>query len=302
MSAKPGYVIGVDGGGTGCRVRLSDASGRVLGEARSGPANLCSDFDRAMANVLDGVARAYAAAGLDPAQRRNDTAWLGLAGAGVRELARRMEAALEDGLGFARARVSTDSETTAQGVLGDADGVLALIGTGSFFLRRQAGHDRRIGGWGYQLGDEAGGAWLGRAALRATLLAHDGLRQPSALTRALMARHGGRPDEIARFAASASPGDIAALAPEIAAARDSGDPVARAIFDRAVRLICERLDFLGAEAAGKLCLAGGLAGTYAPLLPERLAALLHPPLGDALDGATALARALQAQPRLRAGA
>ena len=297
MAQNSEYIIAVDGGGTGCRVRLAERSGRELASAVGGPANVSADFDAARESVLAAISQAYHAAGLAPERRRHDIAWLGLAGAGVGDLARRMEQAL----GFARIRVTTDCVTAVEGALGCGKGTVALLGTGSFFVRRQDGRDRRIGGWGYQLGDEAGGAWLGRELLRCVLHAFDGLCEHSALSREILAEYGNSPGEIVRFAQHARPGEMARLAPRIAAARSQGDPLAQRIMTRAVGLICDRLEVLGAQDAGALHLLGGLAPVYAPLLPEPLRRLLRPPRGSALDGAVALAIRHLAEGKKEAG-
>jgi len=275
------YIVGVDGGGTGCRVRIEDGRGQVLGEASGGPANITSDFDTGFANILMAINEAYQTAGLDPARQVRDVVWMGLAGAATGDNAARLVA----DLGFARAKVTTDCTITVEGALGERDGVVAMLGTGSFFVARQGGVDHRIGGWGYQLGDEAGGAWLGRALLARSLHAHDGLTPHSALTRAMLARFNG-PDGIVAFAQSARPGDIASLARDIVSAK--GDANGEAILSEATALIATRLDHLA--ASGPLCLLGGLAQVYAPRLPERFRARLTAPRGDALSGAIALAR------------
>ncbi len=280
------FIIAVDGGGTGCRVRLADRAGRGIATARGGPANVNTDFAAARENILEAVAAAYAAAGLDAARRGRDVAWLGLAGAGFEDLARRMEGAL----GFAAARVTTDSETTVEGALGGAEGTVALIGTGSFFVRRKDGRDRHVGGWGYHLGDECSGAWLGRELLRAVLLAHDGLIGHSALTKAVFARHGEDPGALVRHAQAASPGEIARLAPEIVQAHAAGDPVAGEIMARGLALLCARLEALGAQEGGALYMLGGLGPVYQALLPPHYRRLCRAPAGDALSGALALAR------------
>jgi glucosamine kinase len=54
------FVIGCDGGGTGCRLVIADGQGRVLAQAIGGPANVTSDFDQAVANLRDALARAAA--------------------------------------------------------------------------------------------------------------------------------------------------------------------------------------------------------------------------------------------------
>ncbi len=279
-------IVAVDGGGTGCRVRLADRAGREIASAKGGPANVNTDFDAAQANILEAVAAAYRAAGLDPARRGGDVAWLGLAGAAFADLARRMEGAL----GFAKARVTTDSDTTVEGALGGTDGTVALIGTGSFFVRREGGRERHIGGWGYHLGDECSGAWLGRELLRAVLLAHDGLIEHSPLTKAVFARYDEVPGAMVRHAQAATPGEIARLAPEVAEARAAGDPVAGEIMGRGLDLLCERLEALGAGESGPLYMMGGLGPVYQPLLPARYGRLCRPAHGDALSGAITLAR------------
>ncbi len=291
MTGSVNRILGIDGGGSGCRVRLEDRAGRVLASARGGPANVSSDFEAARANLLEAIAATYEAAGLDMAARGDDVAWAGLAGAGEAALAARMARAL----GFARARVSSDCATTLEGALAGGDGVVALLGTGSFFLRRAGDEERRIGGWGYQLGDEAGGAWLGREALSRVLWAADGLIAESGLTRDLLARFGG-PAGVVRFAQAAAPGDIAALAPDITAAARAGDPVADEIVGQAVGLIEQRLAALGARDLGVVVLAGGLAAFYRERLAGRWGDLLRPPAGSALDGALALARRHLMQP------
>ncbi len=286
MGLDPEYLVGVDGGGTGCRVRLCDRKGREIAASSGGPANINTDFTSTLQNILLAVCKAYEAAGLDPARRADDAAWVGLAGAGVGDLAARMEHAL----GFAATRVSTDRKTTVEGALGGGDGTVAMVGTGSFFVRRAGGTERSIGGWGYQLGDECGGAWLGRELLRAVLKAEDGILDHSDLTARILHRFSGRPGDIVRFAHSATPGEIGGLAPDVTAAQQAGDPVARAIMDDAVDLLFGQLNALDARNGGPVYLLGGLAPVYAPQLPERYRRLVRAPLGDALDGAVALAR------------
>jgi glucosamine kinase len=50
LPAEPLFV-GVDGGGTGCRARIEDSNGRLLGTGIAGPAALRIGFARAFADV-----------------------------------------------------------------------------------------------------------------------------------------------------------------------------------------------------------------------------------------------------------
>ena len=59
------YYIGVDGGGTNCRIRLADENLVTLGEGRGGPSNLqIQNGEPAYRSILDGAKAAFAAAGL----------------------------------------------------------------------------------------------------------------------------------------------------------------------------------------------------------------------------------------------
>ncbi len=39
---QTGYLLGIDGGGTRCRARLTDRQGKLLAEVVGGPANVWS--------------------------------------------------------------------------------------------------------------------------------------------------------------------------------------------------------------------------------------------------------------------
>ena len=59
------YFLGVDGGGTNCRIRLADESLTTLGEGRGGPSNLqILNGEPAYRSILSGTEAAFAAAGL----------------------------------------------------------------------------------------------------------------------------------------------------------------------------------------------------------------------------------------------
>jgi glucosamine kinase len=185
-------------------------------------------------------------------------------------------------LPVARARVTDDRPTTMRGALGPGDGTVAAIGTGSFFGRQAGGAQRFVGGWGYQLGDEASGAWLGRRLLAATLHAADGLAPASPLTAAVSHRFGG-PAGILAFAKEARPADMAALAAQLMG--DRGDPVAAGLLREGADWVLRAIRALGWQEGERLCLLGGLGPYYAPLLRAPVAA----PQGSALDGALSLA-------------
>lgn len=279
-------ILAIDGGGTRCRAVLCDADGTEIGHATGPYANLATDFEQSCQHLEDLIDATYKTCGLADHNRQGDVAVLGIAGAEIGDFASR----LADQLSFARISVMSDRDIAVAGVLADRDGILAQIGTGSFFVRQHKGQTRHVGGWGLTLGDEASGAWLGRELLRQTLLAHDGLIAQSPLTRAIMARHGGRPDRLVIFAGSARPGDFAALAPELFDAFEDDDSVARHVVGRGLASLEHILTSLGADDSDSLHVTGGIGARYRELMSAPFRSRLVAPAGDALSGAVSIGR------------
>jgi glucosamine kinase len=279
--------LGIDGGGSGCRAAVADAAGRVLGRGEAASANSWTDPEGARANILAAARAALAASG-EAAGLAGLKAVLGLAGANVGAAAER----LADGLPFARAQIESDAVVALKGALGDDDGVVAAIGTGSVYGVQRAGAVRMIGGWGFQLGDQGSGARLGRDLLEAALLAHDRLADPAPLLGDVLAEHGG-PMGIVAFGRSAAPADFARLAPRVLDAAAAGDPAAAAILASAEAAITGAIDRLMADGPPvPLCFLGGLGQVFARRLAPRYPGLIRAPRGTALDGALLLARRL----------
>ncbi len=279
-------IVAVDGGGTACRARLISPAGTVMGFAESGPANISTDFDAACRNILTAADTLFADAGIDEKRAGTSVACLALAGTIDEQRIDR----LRKRLGFSSVSVISDMEASLYGALQGRDGVVASIGTGSFFVSQEAGETRRIGGRGFFLSDDCSGAYLGRELLRETVRAYDGLRERSPLTNSVMTRFGNSVDNLVMFSMTATPRDYGKFAPRVVDANHDGDPTARALIDRSLSEMCEILDALEVERIGRLCLVGGLGAAYKILLPKKYQALCGRPMGDTLDGAAALAR------------
>lgn len=279
-------ILAIDGGGSGCRALLCDADGGELGRA-SGPfANLVTDFEKSRQHLTGLIDAVYNAAGRATADSVQDIAVLGIAGAEIGDSGRR----LGQTLNFAMTKVLSDRDIAVTGILGDDDGTLAQIGTGSFFVHQRGNVARQVGGWGLDLGDEASGAWLGRELLRQTLHAHDGLSAASPLAAAIMARFNDDPDKIVMFASEALPGDYAALVPLLFDGYADQDPLARRVVGNGIKSLEHILVSLDADKTGNLLLTGGVGERYRQLLSERFQACLARPGGDALSGAILIGR------------
>lgn len=282
------YLLGIDGGGTACRARLTDAAGAALGEGSAGPANLLTiGVDAALQAITAAAHNAFSAANLGPAAMSATHAGLGIAAAGVMKQRQPLAHAR---FPFRSVTVRSDAEIACLGAHGERDGGVVILGTGSQGLMAADNRISTVGGWGFAISDGGSGAQLGRAAVRRSLLAHEGITAPSSFTAAVMARFGNDPRIIAEWASNALPCDWASLAPAVFEHAGRGDAVAlelvREGMEDVVRLL-ERLIELG---TAKISIMGGLALPYRPYLPERFLSILMEPRGDALDGALLLAR------------
>jgi glucosamine kinase len=71
----------------------------------------------------------------------------------------------------AKFRVATDLELAYRSHFETGEGILLYAGTGSICAHITTDHKLiQIGGWGYLLGDEGAGYWIGREAIRESLL------------------------------------------------------------------------------------------------------------------------------------
>ena len=280
--------LAVDGGGTGCRARLYDASGSRLAEAKGGPANIRFGLGRAFASVLEATLACLEQARLTPNDLPRITACLALAGATEpAELA----AARMQQQAFGKAILTADAHAACVGAHDGRDGGVIVIGTGSIGWAVLHGRQHRVGGWGPQVSDEGSGAWLGCETLRRVLSAHDGRIAWTPFLRTVFERYRADPHAIVQWAAQASPREFGTLAPLLVDHASRNDDAAVEILRLAaahVDAIARRLIELGVP---RLSLTGGLAAHVEGLLPETTRQHLVRPLGDPLDGALILARA-----------
>lgn len=276
-------VLGIDLGGTRCRALLADTEGarHQTGHATGGHPG--SD----PAAALTGVARAVGAAleGTSPrAVRRVVLGTAGYAAVSAPSTARALARI------WARAglrcpvRVRPDCEVAFAAGTADPNGVVLVAGTGSMAARisdrTMAG---RAGGYGWMLGDEGSGFWLGREAVRSALRVLELGVTPSGelVCQVLRAVLGEEPSQapnplrtigaITTWVHREAPAGVTALAPLVLAAAQVGDTEASELLDRAAGLLVELALTLWRQGE-PLVLAGSLltASPIGTLVRERL--------------------------------
>jgi glucosamine kinase len=167
------YTIGFDGGGTKTDCVVLDAHGAVVGEGRGGGSNpLRSGFDDAFRSISESATEALRAARLHTGDITGVCA--GLAGAGRRNVVRRMTVFLTREFPRAVASVMTDYEIALEAAVGAGPGIVLIAGTGSVaYGRNAAGESARAGGYGSWVGDEGSAFEIGRRAVAAVARSRD---------------------------------------------------------------------------------------------------------------------------------
>ncbi len=279
--------LGIDGGGSGCRVRLCDGAGKILGQGEAGAANTLLGLDK----VFDAIGQATRQA-LAQADLPNDIMGKLHAGAGLAGLSLARERAALAGYPhpFASFRAETDAHAACLGAHDGDDGGIVIAGTGSCGLALVGGEVHTVSGWGFALSDQGSGAALGRTALRRALSEHDGILPVSPLGRRIMAHFDNQPEAMFLWSETATPGDYAAFAPWVFEGAENSEGGAMALLGRTAAEIAQLVEALAAKSASSVALVGGLSGPIRPWLPDRVRPLLCAARHDPLHGACMLAR------------
>ena len=306
----PRYYLGVDGGGTNCRVRLADEHLVTLAEVRNGRSNLqIDDGEPAYKAIMDGARDAFKAAGIDFAEAANTYACFGMAG-GRLDSARAEFAARK--WPFAGVKVYDDIDIAHAGALGGDEGGVVIIGTGSAAMSIVGGKRYQAGGWGFPIGDQMSGAILGRELARYSVEAFDGLAEASPLTEAVI-KHLGGDNQAAMAWAFASemdlkllsrdgtegcddaligraPAEYGALIPLFMDYFDKGDPVARKMMDIELGYIDTYVRWFKGHGAQVMAIVGGFGQRLFPILQQHHGDFVALPKYEPLHGAVILAK------------
>ena len=303
------YYLGVDGGGTNCRIRLADENLVTLGEGRGGPSNLqIQNGEPAYRSILEGAKAALAAAGLPDSAYASTYACFCMAGG--RSVADR-EAFQNRPWPFAAVKAYDDIDAAHAGALGGEEGAVIIAGTGSAALAIVDGERHQCGGWGFHVGDQMSGAILGRELVRRTVEATDGLVPGSPLTDAVLAQLGGSNDAIMDWSfpkpvtpvefkdhagaelpvpVGRAPQAYGCFSRMIFEFYEQGDPIAKELIDLELSYVDTYVRRFKARGATRMAATGGVGERLYPLLVERYGSFIVRPQGDNLSGAVILAR------------
>ncbi|NET40408.1 N-acetylglucosamine kinase [Okeania sp. SIO2B3] len=238
-------VLGIDGGGTKTEAVLMDENYQILGSSKSGPSNYQSvGIEVAKKSIQTAISQAVSNSN---SHQPISGICLGLAGVGRPEDIQVVENFLQEIITNLPIKwalqpntiiICSDSPIALVGGTGHSVGIVAMAGTGSqIFGQNSQGLTKRVGGWGYLLGDEGSGYNIAIRGLQAALKSYDGRELPTTLITDFQAYLGltnieGLIEVVYRR--GWGPKQIAALAPIVSTAADKGDKVAKKIINDAV--------------------------------------------------------------------
>ena len=258
-------VIGIDGGGSKTHVMVADEFGRMIAETFGPGSAVRPGQAEYSATVISEVVR-DALASCEMTHVTPRVLCVGVAGAGRETERQALWQALVGRDLAAELVIHSDFSIALDDAFGDGAGILMISGTGSVaFGRGPTGTTARCGGWGPVAGDEGSGAWIGRRALSVVTAAADQREPETALTGAILtAAEVNETTDLIAWAAGASPGKLATLAPIVLSVAEAGDLRANALVSLAVEELVLHIRALarqlfGDERAGlSVALSGGM--------------------------------------------
>jgi glucosamine kinase len=263
---------------------LWSATGAVVGQGQAGPSGLSLGVAPAWQAIAEALEQACQQAGSSLAQAAPQLHLaLGLAGATVGPLA---QAFLAEPLaaGFGWLLLAGDGHTALLGAHRGRPGVLLAAGTGSVGEAWRAdGSWATVGGWGFPVGDEGSGGWLGLRTVGLVQRALDGRAAAGPLARAALTQLGGAAAAVQAFCAQADQTAYARLAP-LVFDHAAADPEASHLLQAAADALAAHARALDPTGRLPLALAGSVAQRLQPWLAPSLRERLVVAAGDPLDG------------------
>lgn len=273
------YVVGIDGGGTHCRLLACSLQGQVLGETVGNSTNIESNSIQTVAYNIKALLDDFTSA-TGYSLKACQALCLGTAGADTEESLATINGILDDLHLPCPHFAVNDGEIALAAQTKGGPGILIISGTGSIGVGMDGkGHTMRGGGYGHLVGDEGSGYWVVVEAIKAIFHWADGIGVETSLAchmyKALNIEHHG---QLMDYVYANNKSTLAKLSPLVDGARQAGDKAALKIMTDATTYLAE----LGIALARKLqmesaacpfILAGGFL-THTPWLQQTVCALV----------------------------
>lgn len=279
-------IVAVDGGGSRCRLAAFSDQGEQLGRVVvDGHASLTLGVSSAWQHIDQGLQDLRRQLG-ESATWRPSMLSMGLAGSLQQAKRDELLALLPSDM---KVVVHTDGHAQLIGATNGKPGICLAVGTGSVmhWLDRQGQHGMS-GGWGFPVGDQGSGAWLGMRSLQIFIAYRDGRSHPSALTSLVEDRIGTSVSAIQQWTTQTRSDVMAQLAPLVFEAAANHDTSALALIDEAVEQCMQLVQHAPPDLP--VYIVGGVGEQLSSMLMRQLGDRHQRSCGDALRGLWHLAR------------
>ena len=280
------YHVGIDGGGTSCRARIRDEHNTLVGEAKSGSANIMLGAEIAMASIIEAITLAAKQGGLSEHDFTNMHIGLALAGA---EHKASWQQFMAQSHPFASLTLNTDAYGACIGAHNGDDGAIMIAGTGSCGLYLNGGEQHVVGGREFPISDQGGGAVMGLRLIQQVLLAYDGIVEITPLVVHVLNHFDNDVDAIVEWSKGAIPKDYGQFSPAIFEHARQGDSLAISMLKQTAADIEMFLIALNRQGATRICLMGSIAERIQDWLSPPVQQWIVAPQFDAIEGAIMLA-------------
>jgi N-acetylglucosamine kinase-like BadF-type ATPase len=167
-----------------------------------------------------------------------------------------------------KSTVVSDIELAYRANFADGDGILLYAGTGSVaYAIDEVGVIHQVGGWGYLLGDEGAGYWIGKEAIRFALFQIESKNtiQENSFTELILREIKSHDwNTVKAFVYSQDRSAIAALSRIVDSAASSGDTDAVKILNKAAGHLADLVDRIDKQLMRKslpIKFTGGISGS-----------------------------------------
>lgn len=257
MEAK--LSLGIDGGASSAKWSLINADSEILLQGKHEPI----DGHLYRPESLERFTKFIAAVKNDLGELVPDVVTLGITGFGAGD---KLSAELSKAFPNATLNLGNDVALAYHSAFAPGEGIYLYAGTGSIAVHiDKSGAEVLVGGWGYLLGDEGAGYWIGRAAIRHLMFQIESQEALDDLSNQIAGQLGGADWESVRsFVYGKDRSAIAALAPLVSAAAGKNIASAESILEEAARHLIDlvrRMQEILKNEQLPLAFGGGIAET-----------------------------------------
>lgn len=230
------YLIGMDGGGTKTKCILTDINLQPIYETIGGPSNfLVIGTEKVSETILNLISECTSSQKISADYIESIV--LGTTGGGRRSDAEILETqiikdASQKIITIKQFRVESDARIALEGAFSGKPGSILIAGTGSImFGKDENGEIHRVGGFGRFIGDEGSGYRIGRIGLNAVARYFDGRAKSTKIADLLEQEFSISSSEDLITEVYRNNFNLAAVAPLVFDAAESGDKIAQRILE-----------------------------------------------------------------------